>query len=136
MWVLDASVAVKWFFRDEPLRKEADLVLDAVVRRPDDFLVPDMFYIETTAVINRKSKRDENFCKSALDSLYELGIPSVPVGREIMEMAVEAACARNLTVYDAIYVALAKTSAARWLSADEQAIARLDSSQACKLASF
>ena len=53
-YVIDASVAAKWFF-DEPLSDEADSLLDS----PHALHVPDFFLLEIDNVLCKKMRRGE-----------------------------------------------------------------------------
>ena len=41
-WVVDASVAVRWFLKEEA-HENADEVLRRIVEKPDEFAVPELF---------------------------------------------------------------------------------------------
>ena len=45
IWVIDASVAVKWFILEET-HPAADGVLTALIARPQSFAVPELFAFE------------------------------------------------------------------------------------------
>ena len=51
-WVLDASVAVKWFIEEE-FHPNADKVLKKLVNQPELFAVPEIFAFEVYAVLQR-----------------------------------------------------------------------------------
>lgn len=119
MIVLDASVAVKWFVGGEPLVKEASAVLDHVERAPDDFVVPELFMNEVLAVLAKLG--DKARVTEAMMLVEELGIPRVGNGHELLQAAAAVACDWGLSGYDATYVALARLSGAKWLTADARA---------------
>ncbi len=131
MWILDSSVAVKWFFTDEPLFKEANEVLDVLKVKPDSFLVPDLFYMEFCSALLKKTSRDAKFVEEALSALYELGIPAVPIGEKLLKEAIKISNEFALSIYDSIYVSTAKEAHAKWLSSDMQAIKKLMPDLAC-----
>ena len=45
MWVVDASVAVRWYLKDET-HPNADSVLRILIDHPESFAVPELFFIE------------------------------------------------------------------------------------------
>ena len=45
IWVIDASVAVRWFLEDER-NDEADSILEGVIEDPRLFAVPELFSFE------------------------------------------------------------------------------------------
>ena len=52
IWVVDASVAVRWFLSDES-HPNAEAVLAQVVDQPGRFAVPELFAFEVYAVLQR-----------------------------------------------------------------------------------
>ena len=52
IWVLDASIAVRWFIEEET-HPNADEVLRAVVQQPERFAVPELFAFEVFSVLMR-----------------------------------------------------------------------------------
>jgi predicted nucleic acid-binding protein len=121
--VLDASVAVKRFASGEPLVKEASAVLDHVERAPDDFVVPELFMNELLAVLAKFG--DKARVAEAMTLVEELGIPRVGNGHQLIQAAAEVACDWGLSGYDATYVALARLSGAKWLTADARAVKKV-----------
>jgi len=52
IWVLDASVALRWLIEDEA-HVNADEVLRRIVAEPYQFAVPELFAFEVFSVLNR-----------------------------------------------------------------------------------
>jgi len=52
IWVLDASVAVRWFLKNES-HPNADAVLQRLIDCPEFFAVPELFCFEVYAVLCR-----------------------------------------------------------------------------------
>ena len=52
IWVIDASVALRWFLEEET-HQSADEVLKKVVEDPCRFTVPELFAFEVYAVLQR-----------------------------------------------------------------------------------
>jgi predicted nucleic acid-binding protein len=123
--VLDASVALKWFARDEPLVAEALMVLEEVKSAPHEFLIPDLFMAECLAVLCRMRGARAEHVQEALALLESLGMSRIPMGHELLQLAARYAVESKLSGYDAIYVALASLSEAIWLTADERAARRV-----------
>jgi predicted nucleic acid-binding protein len=135
MWVIDASVTVKWFFADEEGSQSAEQVLDALIESPNLFFIPDLFYLEIAHVILKKSK-DHKFAKHAVDKVHQLGLHCIPVGQKLLFDAISTAHHTGLTVHDAIYVETAKYMKAKWITADMKAVKRCSSSFAVPLQNF
>lgn len=92
MWILDTSIAVKWFFNDEPGHAEAVGVLSHIVENPEAFAVPSLFFSELPAVLIRKSKFEKQFVIDSLKAVYQLGIPSLEIGQELSDEGISMAC--------------------------------------------
>ena len=52
IWVLDASVALRWLLEEE-VHSNADMVLEKIVYDPDSFAVPELFAFEVFSVLHR-----------------------------------------------------------------------------------
>jgi predicted nucleic acid-binding protein len=121
LWVLDTSVAVGWFFADEPLRSDALAVRARLSDEPQRFVVPTLFYSELVHVLARKSGRDAEFVQRAVTISLRLGIRTVALSEQGWQDAARWSC-RGISGYDATSVALAQDLNARWLTADERAV--------------
>ena len=133
MIVLDASVAIKWFVKDEPLVEEAEQVLLAIERDPTSYLVPDLFMNELLAVLCRLPGSQRSSVQEALALVEALGLTRIGNGHELLALAADFAFRWRLTGYDAIYVALAALSDGAWLTADARAVLRVGRSSLVSL---
>ncbi|MCP4630694.1 MAG: type II toxin-antitoxin system VapC family toxin [bacterium] len=52
IWIIDASVAVRWLIEDEN-HPHADSVLENAVENPQNFAVPELFAFEVYSVLQR-----------------------------------------------------------------------------------
>lgn len=136
MWILDTSVAVKWFFNDEPHREDAVRVLDFLTRKPDSVMVPDFFFHELTAVCIRKTGYEKKLVLEYLNTVYQMGITKIDLGEELSQEAINLACDYKISFYDAIYVALARLMKGIWLTADKKALHKLPKNLARHLPEF
>ena len=122
--VVDANVAAKWFLPEdrEALVSEALALLDKYDREEVQFVVPDLFYVETASAIwkaVRAGRVSRAFGDQALDLLTQREFPTVP-SLKFLDSAFEIATAYGRTVYDSLYVALAMQSNAQLITADER----------------
>jgi len=124
--VLDASVAIKWFVKDEPLVDEAEQVLLAIERDPTSYLVPDLFMNELLAVLCRLPRSQRSSVQEALALVEALGLNRIGNGHELLALAADFAFRWQLTGYDAVYLALAALSDGTWLTADARAVRRVE----------
>ena len=122
--MVDASVAFKWCVPSpgESLVPQAVELLAAYGRREVGFIVPDLFWVELGDALwklARKAKIAPAQATAALSSVRGLGIPTVPAFPLLPE-ALQIATAHDRTVYDSLYVALARTSKSELITADER----------------
>jgi predicted nucleic acid-binding protein len=120
IWALDASVAVKWFFTDEPRRERALAVREQLALHPEQFVAPPLFMSEMVHVLARKSGRDEPFLRAAVPLLLRLGLRTLSLGEDGWQLATRWVV-DGLSGYDATYVALAASLGGRWLTDDATA---------------
>ena len=122
VFVVDASVAAKWFLPDEPLGAQALHLFDRYAQGDVRFLVPDLFWAELSNIF-WKSVRLRRIrirsAQSALASLRDRRIPTFP-SLDLLDSAFRIAATFDRTVYDALYVALALHSKSQLVTADEK----------------
>ena len=128
MIVVDASVAIKWFMKDEPLVVEAEQVLGEIERNPVPYAVPELFMNELLAVLCRLPASRPSQVQQALALVEALGMTRVGNGHELLALAADFAGQWRLSGYDAVYVALAALSDGVWLTADDRAARRISKS--------
>ena len=123
-FVLDASVAAKWFLsaKDERLTDEALTLLTRYVQRDVQFIIPDLFWAELASAF-WKAIRLGRFAKysahEALRYLERCDFPVYPTAR-LLDRAFEIATVFDRSVYDSVYVALAVHSGVPLVTADER----------------
>lgn len=120
LWVLDTSVAIAWFFSDEPLRDGALAVRRRLGEEPERFVVPHLFYAELVHALARKSSRDQRLVSEGLSIVLAVGLRTLSLREPALARTAHWAC-RGLGGYDATFVALAEDLGARWITADERA---------------
>lgn len=123
-YILDASVAAKWMLPagGEDLHEEAAEWLERLLADQISLVVPDLFWIETSNLIWR-AVRMARITKEegvrALSDLRNRGLETVS-SLPLLGAAVEIAFSYNRSVYDSIYVALAKDRSTSLITADEK----------------
>ena len=119
MFVLDASVAVRWFIKGEA-HDNADAVLQRVIADPEIFAVPELFFFEVLAVLGRVHPSPTETYRDAFLPVVEAGVFRHPMTAGLAEHA-SAFLPAGLTGYDACYAGLAVEMGARWITFDRQA---------------
>lgn len=122
-WVLDASVAVRWFLKGEA-DKAAKQVLARLVHEPELFAVPELFCFETFAVLERLHPAPVEAFVEGVIPLLQNGLLRFPMTESLAQRA-DAFVKKGLTGYDACYVALADELQGVWLTFDEQAVSKV-----------
>ena len=119
IWVVDASVAVRWFIEEE-VHVHADEVLKRLVSEPRRFAVPELFSFEVFSVLHRLHPDPIQVFTKAIIPLLQGGIFRQPMTEDL---AVKAGrlVSLGLTGYDACYAALAKDLKGLWLTFDSKA---------------
>lgn len=123
-YVLDASVAAKWFLpaAQETLTAEALRVLHGYAEGRLRLLVPDLFWPEFGNVLWKAVRRrriSRETAEEAIEALAERRIPTV-ASSSLLKEAFTIAAAFDRPVYDGTYVALAIVSGAPLVTADER----------------
>jgi predicted nucleic acid-binding protein len=119
IWVIDASVAVRWFI-EEDAHPHADEILKTIIDVPEKFAVPELFSFEVFSVLQRIHPNGlEAFIKGVIPIL-QMGIFRQPM-TENLAVKANRFVKSGLTGYDACYAALAKDLRGLWLTFDEKA---------------
>jgi predicted nucleic acid-binding protein len=114
-WVVDASVALKWFL---PVEREPDgeLARSAIGRLA--MRTTELAVHEAGNVLALHSEWPAEKIAAALDLLVEICGDPLTLAPEDRPVAAELALAHGLTFYDASYAAIALRTGRRLLSAD------------------
>ncbi len=128
LFIPDASTVVKWFISEESSAKARELKTD-YVRGEINLISPRLLEYETTNALRFhpivKLSREEML--TALTSLRRLEIMVEPPERAWIK-AFELSSAEGISVYDAIYLALASTSDGKMVTADVRLSQKLSES--------
>ncbi len=126
IYVVDASIAAKWFF-DEPLSDEATRLLDA----SHVLHVPDFFLLEIDSVLCKKMRRGEISEGEAQQIRSAVNI--FPLQKHpfqlLMDPAFELAVQTQSSPYDCMYLILAIVLGAQLVTADRRFYENISRSQ-------
>lgn len=122
LWVVDASVVVKWYVPEEDQTSALEL------REPGVKLaVPDLMFVEAANILWKLARRGEMDPRRAVEIVEEIvASPFVVHSNESLARdALDLALATGLSAYDASYVALATRLNVRCITADQKLVRRL-----------
>lgn len=124
MIVLDASVVIKW------LQEEADSEKARVFARKhifgeDVIGVPDLLYYEVANVLRHKSGLSEEGGLAVMDILASMELQVFNCSLVELKQVYSLARKHNITVYDALYVHLAKQLHCLFITADRKLYQRV-----------
>lgn len=116
-YVIDASVAAKWYFQEE-LSDRADALLE----QENEILAPGLLAVEIATLVWKRARRGE--ITEAVGDRIVAALREVPFQIrptvELVTAALPLALHRGLTLHDAFYVALAVKSGSPLVTADRK----------------
>jgi len=116
-YVVDASVAVKWFVPESHSREAAALLDPSFTLH-----APDLLFSEVSNALWKKTRRRE--LRPGEAGLVLRGLNSVPIEvtsvRQLAAAALDLALEAGCTVYDGVYLALAIHHDCRLVTADQR----------------
>lgn len=122
-FILDASVAAKWF-NNEDLTDKAIEVRDAFVRGRIRLLAPTQLAYEVANAIWKNRGLTAEDAKKAIQDLMDIEIEMIALDQKLAVDAMKIARDYSITFYDAAYVALAGRFDADLISADTEILAK------------
>jgi len=117
--VLDSSVVVKWFSK-EVKSDEALRLMDSHVKGSIELSASELLFCEIANALRYKPDYDAEKLKNAVSQLFKLHLNVVPLNEDLLGRAGEIAYDGNVTLYDAIPVALAEHQKTVCITADEE----------------
>lgn len=117
--VLDASVIIKWFTQEEK-REQAINLRENYINGEIEIVVPDLLLYEISNALRFNPNLKEKDIKEAIESLFDIEINIIVPIPEVLQKAVDIAYSKEITIYDASYVALAQMIDFDFITADEK----------------
>lgn len=116
-YVVDASVAAKWYFQEEHSDRA-----DALLEQEGELLAPGLLPIEIAALVWKRARRgeiSESIADRIVTALRQAPLEIRPTA-ELLTAALPLALHRGLTLHDAFYAALAVKSGCPLVTADRK----------------
>jgi len=125
-YILDASVAAKWFTRHDESDRHKAIALRALHQSGRcTLVVPEFSLLEILDAVRFSARADEVDAIRALGFLERLRLEIVPLDWELLRKATAIAWAYQVALYDAAYVALAERQGFPLLTADEVMVKKM-----------
>lgn len=115
--VLDASVIVKWFNREEDTEKALQ-IKELYEKGSIDLAEPELLAYELGNGLRYNPNFGTEDTRKALSALEKLQIPTHPLSGELARRTVESAYFYGLTLHDSAYVALTELTNSTLYTAD------------------
>jgi predicted nucleic acid-binding protein len=126
-YVVDASVAAKWFTRHGEADREKALALREFHRaRRCRLVFPEFGLLEVLNAIRFSPRAEEADTAAALAVLSDLQLQIEPMDWDLLRKATAIAWAYGVALSDAAYVALAERLGFPFLTADEALLKRMN----------
>ncbi len=121
--VLDASAVAKWFVREDG-SEEMRRVREKIVEGELEGHAPEFILIEIANLLRYAKNATLDDARNAVRSLEIL--LSLEVDRKLLEGAIELAFKEGITVYDSLYVALARSLGTMLVTYDGELLSKFD----------
>ena len=123
-YVLDSSVALKWFLSEADSPKAEQLREDAR-NAVHELLAPDFFPVEMTHAVTRAERQGRITPAEGAAFVADLlaDLPALHPGLPLVARAYAISSATRQGVYDCVYVALAEREGCELVTADTKLIA-------------
>lgn len=106
-YVLDSSVLIKWLSHyNEEYRDKALSLLELYKERKVDLFIPELAICEVSNALRYNKNFSANEVKDILKFFFNLELFTVNLNEEIINISLDISYEDNITVYDAIFIAL------------------------------
>lgn len=119
-YILDTSVAVKWFVADEIDTTRALILRDQLLNNECKITIPDLLVYELANALryNPYFTRDDTL--AAVNSIFLMGLIIKQINGLITTKAIDLAHKLEITVYDSYFLAMSEAEKADLITADEK----------------
>lgn len=125
--VVDSSVIIKWFVRkDEHDRQQALLLKDHFLQGRYALIVPDLILYEVSNVLRNRKEVKQGNVERMIKLLFTYPFRITWPANTLLIKASQIAYNHKLSVYDAVYLALAKEIGCPFVTADKKLLIKED----------
>jgi len=119
--VLDASIGVKWFIaKNEDYVENALAIQSKKISGELNIIVPDLFFLEVLNAFITKSQFSAEDISIVREIIFKMDLEIKYPDNSILSDASEIALNQGLTIYDSLYIAVAKYCSAVLYSEDKK----------------
>lgn len=126
MVIVDASVAFKWFSQNEENSEQALEIFSSHQSKQNIILVPDLLFYELANAWVTKTALTVKGIKTFLKDLQNINLKIAAVNFELLNQAVVLSKKYKISLYDAVYIALAKQKKYLFITADQKLIEKVN----------
>jgi len=119
MYVLDASVIIKWF-SEEGYTDTAIKIRNKFFKGTYELAAPDLILYEVSNALRFNPNFNEEDVIGAVNSLFDMGINIIVPTPRVVTSSITMAFKYNITIYDAFYAALANEIGFTFVTADNK----------------
>jgi predicted nucleic acid-binding protein len=123
-YVVDASVVVKWFSKFEEDAETSERLLNSHIERTSMLVSSSLVLYEVCNALRFNPNFREEDVSGAAANLLKLELELVDFS-EVFESAVGLAFSQDITIYDAVYIAVSQTRHIPLITADYKLLAKL-----------
>lgn len=116
--VIDASVAIKWYITESDSLKAKNWY-NRIQAGKILAVIPDYFYLECCNIFLKRYHITHDECIATLGDIEQLGLEVVPLSMLKMSQVIALASKYNITMYDAVYLEVARIAETKVVTADE-----------------
>jgi len=130
--VLDASVIIKWFLKENSWEKAIRLQ-EQHLKGEVGLVAPTILPFEIVNVLCTKPKVDLDIVRSAINILYFTGVTEYILTKKLANAVAKLSKDYKISAYDAAYVALAQNLGCQFITADRKLYRKVKSLKFVKL---
>lgn len=124
MVIVDASVAFKWFSQNEENSDQALKILSSHQNKQNIILAPDLLFYELANAWATKTSLAIKGIKTFLKDLQNINLKIEAINFELLNQAVVLSKKYKISLYDAVYITLAKRKKCLFITSDQKLVSK------------